>query len=351
MDATADEHSFRAALQQGQQLEAHGRFAEAIAAYDAALVHSRHNAQSRGVAWMNRGNVLQKMAPADDGSRLDAALLADAVAAYDQAVVCFASLPQDPPLHRNQLGAAWLNRGHTHLSAGAMADAVASLERAAAILGTLPLDDEPHFRLNLAGTHVNLAHATIESDPRRACAEAARALSITAGVERTHPVFAAMDLRARRALVIALGERLRLGESDTTRLVGEATDAIDDGLALARHFAPAQAEELHALALRLFVLGAQLYALEQPHFLCEFLLENTDAEAGAGAFAGDEVFLAVALDTLNRLHEQLRRPRVLQVGDRATERVLALSREIAATTERLTRLRPPPASQPLPSTP
>lgn len=63
--------TFSTWLQLGQKLESEGRVPDAIAAYDRAISLLRSNPSAReipdrralGVAWMNRGNVLQKLSP------------------------------------------------------------------------------------------------------------------------------------------------------------------------------------------------------------------------------------------------------------------------------------------------
>ncbi|HEX2852390.1 MAG TPA: hypothetical protein VHO24_04060 [Opitutaceae bacterium] len=327
-------------LQHGQSLEARGNFPEALAAYDQAIEQRRAAPVSDegarrqlGLAWMNRGNVLQKLGTPTG--------VVDAIAGYDEAIAVLQTLPfATNPGFRHHLGAAWLNRGHALLLASD-ASSLASFEQAISHLEKLPLEADPHYRLNLAGAWTNLAHAALTGSPARAQAAALSALLILQPVERAHEAFATMSLRARRALIMALGEQLRAIEAAqraTTGLLSEATDAVDDGLALAREFAPRATASFHALAARLFRLGAQLYGRHQPHFLGEFLLE----QLAAPAFAADAEFRAVAGDALVRALAELQRPQFFVAGTSNAAKVLSLAQTLRAAQQQLAALPPLP---------
>jgi tetratricopeptide (TPR) repeat protein len=327
-------------LRCGQGLEARGDFRAALAFYDEAIATLRalpsddlELRRVHGVAWMNRGNALQKIA--------DQPSLSSAVEAYDAAIALLRSLPLETiPAHRNHLGAAWLNRGHALLTAGEMPGAIASFEQAIAHLETLPLtplsDENAAHRLNLAGAHVNRAHASLGPASARSAHSARAALALLAPVERRGATFVEMSLRARRALVMAIGEQL-VGARDIAALAAEASDAIDDGLALAREFHPGGAL-LRPLALRLFRLGAQFYRTHQPHFLAEFVLENLTS----AAFGGDAEFRVVAAETIAHALASLQRPQLLVAGTAETERKLATVQTLRAAQAQLSA----PAARP-----
>jgi tetratricopeptide (TPR) repeat protein len=330
-----------ARLRHGQQAEAQGRTESALLAYDEAIALYRDLPREEpeirrqlGVAWMNRGNALQKLG--NDRSGLQAA-----VAAYDEAIALFRSLPCDTPLHRNHLGAALLNRGHAQLVAGDSSATIASFEQAIACLAELPLDDHPAYRLNLAGAWANLAHVELEASPGRARIDAQTALGLVAGGASTDLAFAEMSLRARRALVSALGKLLVAAEvarEPITGLASEAGDAIDDGLALARQWEARGTDRLRPLALRLFRFGAHFYRVNQPHFLADFLLENIDPETGGAAFAQDPNFRATATEALQQALADLQRPQLLIAGSANAERILDTARSLRAAQQRLTEL-------------
>ena len=327
-------------LAQGQSLEAQGRFTEALAAYDRALAAAADDARQRGLAWMNRGNVLQKLAACATHEAARREFSRAAVQAYETALASLAELPPHEPAVRNHRGAAWLNRGHALIAAGQMQAAIESLEKARDQFAQLPLEEDAHFRLNLAGALCNLAHACIEHAPERARVEARAALEVLQPVERAHEAFAAMSLRARRALVVAAGEILQAPAPDPDRSRARAEEAIDTveaGLALARELIDQGASTLLPLAARLFRLGGQLYRLHQPHFLAEFLLEHLRHEA----FARAEFRLAAA-EAVEEALSALRRPQLFVVGTPAAERLASAYRALLAAQQQLSAYHPSP---------
>lgn len=323
-------------LQNGQGLQNQGRLDEALGLYDRAIAavyqapETDINARRLlGVIWMNRGNALQQVGTAVS--------LADAVTAYDEAIAVFDTLPiATEPLLRNHLGAAWLNRGHALLVASD-ASGIASFEQAIAHLEKLPLDADPHFRLNLAGAWTNLANATLGTTPDRARFAARSALGHVAPAERAHEAFALMSLRARRSLVMAIGEMLRTGQAGAqppAELVSEATDAIDDGLTIAREFEALGGTQLRPLAQRLFRLGAQIYGTHQPHFLGEFLTEHL----AVPSFAADPEFRTAAEQALGQALAAAQRPQFLVAGQADTTRALATVQALRAAQQQLSDL-------------
>ena len=65
-------------------------------------------------------------------------------------------------------------------------------------------------------------------------------------------------------------------------LIEEATDAVDEGLALARHWEQRGESGFRALAEDLFRFGCRVYQAGQPQFLAEFILESLDPEKADG---------------------------------------------------------------------
>lgn len=340
-------HQAQDLLRRGQADEARGEFTSALVHYDEAIARLRTFApeadeprRALGVALMNRGNALQKLAArsTDDDARTDA--LAGAITAYDEAIALLRTLSfETTPAYRNHLGAAYLNLGHTFLTANDPVSAVASFEQAIDVLRLLPLDENSAYRLNLAGAWTNLAHALLSDPVRafpRAYASAQAALELLVAFDRTQPACAEMSLRARRALVMAIGELLVLAETarqSTEALATAASDAIDDGLALARDWETRGISHFRPLAARLFRLGAQLYRVHQPHFLAEFLLENLAPEAGA--FATDAEFRAIASEAIDTALAAMQRPQLLVASDPGAEKLLATVRSLRAARQQL----------------
>jgi hypothetical protein len=124
------------------------------------------------------------------------------------------------------------------------------------------------------------------------------------------------------------------GASDTGDFAAEASDAIDDGLALARECDRRGAADLRPLAARLFRLGAQLYRVHQPHFLGEFVCENL----APGAFADDAAFRAAAAEALGLALADLQRPQLMIAGSVAADRAVDTARSLRAARHFLSSL-------------
>jgi tetratricopeptide (TPR) repeat protein len=328
-------------LHYGQALEAQGQYTPALSAYDECIKQlgtapdpDSETRRRLGIASMNRGNVLQKIAA--QGTSPQPAPQ-PAVAAYDQAIAFFQTLSLDNHIHRNHLGAAWLNRGHAALGTADVDAAIASFQEAITHLTELPLDENPAYRLNLAGAWANLAHTQLATDPSAAKEDAEMALHLVDSAESSVLAFADMSLRARRALAMAMGQVLAASRNEielATDIASKASDVIDDGLALAREWERRGTSHLRPLALRLFRLGAHLYRVHQPQFVAEFVLENLDPAIPA-PFSGDAEFLAVADEVLTGCLAELQRPRLLIAGSPNSARLLETAQSLRDAQQRL----------------
>jgi tetratricopeptide (TPR) repeat protein len=266
----------RHALQRGHAQEAQGQITAALAEYDRAItLLAEHGepptspaAGDLAIAWMNRGNALQRL---DEPSRTDA------IGAYDQAISRLERLPLTHyPAWAISLGAAWLNRGHALLALDP-SQAESSLQRAVRVLEAVSDPDHPAARRNLAGAWVNLAELHLS---RLAHTEAGtfaeKALACVRPHEDQDAAYATLGLQARRSRCAAYGHAL-LATTDDDVLrdeLAKAGDLVDEGLALARLWETRGVSDLRMLAGRLFRFGARLYARHQPHFLNEFLTEQ-----------------------------------------------------------------------------
>jgi hypothetical protein len=338
-------------LRQGQELEAQGTataLERAVTCYNEAIAllkelpleGSPAVRRELGVAWMNRGNALQR--------RTDLPSLAGAVRAYDAAIALLRELPvAENAAHRNTLGAAWMNRGHALYLQGDTknpAAAVQAQEQAIALLRDLPLDENPSYRLNLAGAWMNQANALLRgTDPARfgrARASAQEAMALVAGSETTAAASAEMGLKARRALCEAIGQLLVADPASSATLAAEASDIVDDGLALVRLWEQRGVTQLRPLAARLFRFGAQLCRLNQPHFLPEYLLENLDVARAPDAMPQIEELHVVAAETIAEAVRNLQRAQQhLKLDDPASMRQLQTWRDLLAVVPRLAELR------------
>lgn len=367
-------------LRRGQHLEAQGDVAslvEAVKSYDHALALFQGDdlrmRRGRSLAWMNRGSALHRQNSAH--------AFADAVRSYEEAIrgletelgdisESFAispavqdgessakdastvsaelnapryhavaarldTLAAEDPLFLNSLGAAWMNRGvslQQTRDEASLTAAVASHEHALALLTRLPVDAEAAFLRNLAAAWLNLADAlldtTLPSRHERAARAAREALQRVTPLSSAHLVFADLDLKARRALVVALGEQLFAadgsGHPARTEIASEASDVIDEGMALGRAWVKKGFQQVSALVFRLFCMGCQFYRMYQPQFLGEFIEETV---SGEHALPGIEDFRLVAQQTLVAAEAELAKPRVWSADDpQAAKRMEAIQR-------------------------
>lgn len=336
-------------LTQGQAREAQGTpesLAAALQCYDRALTLLRPAARSAdpesirhlAVAWMNRGNVLQKLAT-----------FADAIAAYDEAVTLLQPLASaENPGYANSLGAAWLNRGHALLAQQppAHAEGLRSFRTAIAILGQFPPGTDRSITLNLAGAWMNLANALLSApapDAPAAAGAARSALALVGGDAEADAVAADLTLKSLRVQCDALGHLLVAAGTDlaTVRaLAQEASDAADQGLALVRVWEARSFRHFRHLAARFQHFGAQLYLIHQPHFLAEFLLEPLEPEKGPGAITDDRALHVFAVEFATHALETLRSTSLLGLSDYDRGRLLEASQELQSALTRLATLRP-----------
>lgn len=284
-------------LTEGQKQEKAGNFDGAVRAYDAAIdalaaASSGGSAQpSRavGVAWMNRGNALQK--------RADASALDDSVASYRRAIACLERSLLEPGAQVT-LGCAWMNLGVALRKQMRSAEAIDACERAVAILSALPAENA-HVGRMTAAAWLNLGSAlqTVEKpDAARAVSCARSAVAAVEPWEKTDATAADVSLKARQLLCEALVRTLAFPAatrdtgcaSDRTAVLAEATDAAEGAMEFIRAWEGRGATGFELTVHWFFRFAAALYAEFQPQFLAEFLLENLDSsrlppEAGSRA--------------------------------------------------------------------
>jgi tetratricopeptide (TPR) repeat protein len=333
---------FEARATPGALVEAVRCYGEAVALLKALPLREEAVRRQLGLVWMNLGNALQRQ----EGNSPEAG----AVRAYDEAISLLRSLARDmSPDDRNSLGAAWMNRGlslHRFGRGEKLAEAVESHGEAVAVLRTLPLNEVIWYRLNSAGAHMNLANARLDlggSDHIALARESAReSLEVLEApdLERTVAPAADVGIKARRVLCDALGLLLA---SNTTplslhELAAEASDAVDEGLALIRHWESRGAPYFRELAERLFRFGTRLYRLHQPQFLAEFILETLDPLRSTGALPATAGFRAIAAEAIAAVRQDLERSPHFSTENSADARRLQIWRDLREAEARLQAL-------------
>jgi hypothetical protein len=231
--------------------------------------------------WLNRADVLAR---SDDAERITAALHS-----YGEAIHLASSLPlADDPRFPRRLAIAHQNRGLAlrHGGEPGLVESITAFTRALEVLERDECSAISDRLYLLATVLVNLANAQVSVGTRSADAlarEAARrAISLVADGEENDAASADVGLKARHALCRALARSLEApveADAMTPEDVHEATDAVDDGLSLARRWELRGVESFRELADDLFRFGALVYERYQPQFLSEFIAEHTSHQS------------------------------------------------------------------------
>ena len=287
------------------------------------LVPAQPSARAIAVRWMNVGHALVL--------RGDAAALAAALDAYGEAVALLRGVARGADAAvDNSLGAALMNRGqllHRLRGTAGAGEALACLDEAESALAPVAAPEQSWPRRNLAGTRLNRANLRLDLDqPAHARRDAEAALALVARAGRDDVIDAELALKARRALCDAIGRELPTFDAvGQDALAAHASDVVDDALDLCAHWAGRGEARFSALALRFVRFGAGLYRRHQPQFLLEFLRE---AAAAAPAHAAE--IRQLVHETLEAALADGAQPGHFALGDAATERALAIRRDLTA---------------------
>lgn len=291
--------------------------------------------------WMNRGDALTRLGSADE--------LREALRCYDEALTHLRELPMnESPLFIKRLAIAWLNRGVTMMkqaTPGSVAQAVQSFREAIAAARNFHSANTVEGTVLLAGAWMNHANALIQLSPPEAgdARDATNeALKLCRPTEQNDASVAEIGFKARHILCQALAHLLAERSIDSKqreRLLSEATDVVDDGMALARHWEARGANQFRAQAADLFRFGCRVYQTHQPHFLTEFLLENLDPARSDGAFASNLQMHSSALDAIWHSLAEFQREGFSAVNTPRFAGMLERLRELRITEERVGKLR------------
>lgn len=292
--------------------------------------------------WMNRGDALTRLNSTEN--------LAEAVGSYDRALVLLRTLDlESNPLFPRRLALAWMNRGITlqeQGSAVSLRAATESFEEAIAVLRNSPVAADPENRPILACALMNRGNVLLRtsSAPDLARESAEEALALVAGAEGEGTLAAETGLKARHVLCRAIAFQLANGTGPMAPadLVDAATDAVEDGMKLARHWEAKGDRRFHHLAVELFRFGARAYQMHQSHFLKEFLLENLDPSRSQDAFPLDSEMHASAGDAIAGAFAGIQRDGFRSLNTPGFARFLESVRQLRITQTRLDDLRAAP---------
>jgi tetratricopeptide (TPR) repeat protein len=229
--------------------------------------------------WLNRAEALMQLQGAD----VDRTSLA--IRAYDEAIRLLRKLPlhEDVRFPR-RLAIAYQNRGLVlHVGHSNLAGARAAFLEAIAVLNDdcSVLIPDRQYLLGAIWLNVANACASVSDVESTAIAQnaARRALALVADLEAREPSAAEVGLKARhvlcQTLVPVLSHAIMNGEVMPDD-VHDATDAADEGLGLVRQWERAGIVRFRDIANDLFAFGTRVYARFQPHFLDEFVRDNSE---------------------------------------------------------------------------
>jgi hypothetical protein len=286
---------------------------EALACFDQALdlrggLPLEQSALLRyGLAacWLNRADALMRLGGAPQ--------VAEAIRSCDEAISQLRLLAfADDPRFPRRLAMAHHNRAMFLMAHGALiTDVVASFHEARAVLehpDASGVEDRRHLLavlwMNLAGVQAAAGTPELGGPAREA---AMQALALVEPTETDDDAAAEVGLNARHALCRIAATRLAAVSAAQDAMpddVHEATDAVDDGLALIARWEQQGVDRFRRLAADLIRFGARVYLIYQPQFLEEFLNENLDPARSSEAFVADPEIQAAVQDIVD-LHSRL----------------------------------------------
>jgi len=295
----------------GQILELQGKpekLEEASVAYDRAkdifaALPENHAGQRRlsALAWMNRGNVLQKLAKPDD------------VAAYDQAISLLSDLNADLEA-QSILSAVYMNRGsglQRQNTPEARKTAAESFSSAVNVLEKLSSEGNKQFVPLLAAARVHYAGALLGvpgSEFKTIRSSAIAALQIVANAEEKELGAIDLGLRARRVLCESIALLLanpNLPAKARGELIAEGTDIAEAALGLTARWEQRNVPTLRPMVGWFFSFGAALYARQQPQFLAEFLTDTLQADTTPAAWKNAPQLAKIATEAIALAREAI----------------------------------------------
>jgi tetratricopeptide (TPR) repeat protein len=300
--------------------------------------HQFHYGLAAG--WMNRADALTRLGTPEH--------LSEALRSYDEALVVMQTLPVDEnDWFRHRLAVAWMNRGITAQAIGgpdSIGESLKGFDQSIALLDGHRVLERPEGKHLLACAWLNRAGLLLATSPDKmteARASALEAKNRIAGMEDQQPGMADVGLKARHALCRAAAARLAEGrpEDEVKELVAEATDAVDEGLAIARLWEERGLPAFKPIEAELFRFGTQIYQKHQPQFLAEFVLENLDPERSAAAGRASPPMMQAGVEAIARTLQGLQARGFGELGKPGMERLLETLGDLRAADERLRQIR------------
>ncbi len=289
--------------------------------------------------WLNCGNLYwlaREAIPA-----------AEAIAAYQKALSYANELPRSEAKYARLTASIWLNNGNVCKESPKASErtyAATCFTEAQRILRPHAKEDAPDICLEFASILANQAnHLATQIDSESEFLElietAQEALDGVTPLEQDNILAAQISINARRALCQAYGFRLyKMDGMLEESFYQEATDLVDAGLELIRHWEHRGMHHLRPLARRFFRLGEQLYRIRQPRFLAEFILETLDPAHNQGALCHDPEMCQIARESLNTAIAHANSNRILTDETPETEELLSIYLSYQAALKRLNQI-------------
>jgi tetratricopeptide (TPR) repeat protein len=280
-------------------------------------------------SWLNRADAL---------ARADSKLHhQEILRSLDEAVRILETMkPTDHPSVSARIALAWMNRGTlVAASGGDVEEALRCLNQSIAACENAPPQGVEECRRVLLGALLNRANLLQRKEPLKAREDCQRVITLTTDLEKREPLAAEAGLKARHLLCQVLTQ---LPPNATDDWVTEATDAVDEGMALARFWQQHGEARLEIVSRELFRFGLIVYRVWQPHFLSEFILDHLDPTHSAGAPVQDESSHHLAVDALWSAVEAVNAQAKSSTPERR-DKLLALVEDLQATETRLSELR------------
>lgn len=254
-----------------------------------------------------------------------------ALNAYSQALVFSNDFPAENPQAALMIANIWLSRGSLFSQSDKetlQKEAIFSFEKSIAVLQKAKPADDPNVALALSRSHANRA-LTLSAMKDQAAINAtsikesvASAISLAAPLIDKSPMAAESTLNARMAFsrnqLVLLQDA---NETDALEFYENASDEIDESMALIRKCEGKGFNGFRHLARNFFKVGTRLYQVRQPHFLAEFINECI----GEGqALRQDDAMIAIARTCIQETVDGIAKNNPVIVGSPESEALLAI---------------------------
>lgn len=282
-------------------------------------------------AWMNRADALMRLEPQANQKK--------AKDSHEEALKVLNRMPEGShPSLPARRALALMNCALLGLDGSneRVQDAATQLDEAIRICQTAPPQSSQECLRVLIGIQLNRSILLLQYNPKQSWLDAKAVLALTAPIEKREILTAEAGLKARHLLCHSL--TMLPPQEMVDDWICEATDAVDEGLALVREWPPAERAHLMNLNYELFRFGLLVYRIWQPHFLSEFILENIDCELLPEGLAGDPIMHQLALEAIWSSVVDVNK-RIDKADSTERARLLPIIENLQVTEKRLQALR------------